>query len=631
MIRSILTTKSQVVDWFESTGTLHQDTALPLAFDWETTGLNYLSMQPVGVSFCDGKRATYIDLWENDEQQAILEYLATAFRSGLFVAHNAAYDCKCCIKFCGVYPDRIFDTFIAAYLLNENRMSHSLKVLAVQDLGVPADSVDKWEKAAGYGYHSEQFYNYATNDAEWTYRLYLRYAPQLKAENLDYLFNEVEMPFVYVVADMESRGILVDQDRLRDLQRRTESKLIELEDRMFESVGMYVTVQNRMFGEAPERVPPINLKSTQQLVKVLEKKCGLVVPLKKSISKKTGKAEWKKSVDKSCLMQLKGQHPFIDYLADHKKFTKLYTSYIVPAWNLIDSDGRIRPEIGIVRTGRTSCRNPNITQTPNLNKKYPLYNYRSIFIAGNSRKLIGGDYSGQELRVLGEVTQDATMLAAFKEGQDLHLVTANRVFNLGLTGDSLIDGTEAHKQASTKYKAERFKAKNGVNFPVIYGTTEHGISHRLGVSKEEARSWIEAYFELYPDVKKAIDATKDEVKKQGYVCTMMGRRRRFPQYNSVDNFKKSRINRQAFNVKIQGFSADQVKIAAAKLRTVLLQHPEWDSHILMIVHDEIVCDCKDGFSAEVAQATENTMINAVRLSVPFLVDCKVGDCYSELK
>lgn len=605
MEKKILKTLQEVKEWFVS----RKDT---MSFDWETTGLDYMTMEPVGVSFYDGERACYIDLWENAEANEILDFLRPIFERGLFIAHNAKFDIKCTRKFCHTEPTNIFCTYIASFLLDENRPTHGLKVLAIEDLGVPENDIKKWETANQYGYHSDTWYKYCFNDALWAYQLYEKYSLELIKQELEHVFYNIEMPFVYVCADIEINGIKVDIDELTRLESRARNKLIELEDRMFASINQKVIIQTRMFGEESERILPINIRSGPQLIQLLKQYCGIKV----------------NDVKKETIEKLKGKHPFIDYLLDYKKVRKLYDAYIKPAFGLIDSDGRIRPSVGIVKTGRTNFRNPNLQQLPNLTKRFPDLNYRAIFIADNGCQLVGGDYSGQELRVLGEVSGDGTIREAFTNNMDLHLVTANYIFNLGLDSVAMRQDSVEGDDSRNRYKGERYKAKNGVNFPIVYGSSEYGIARHMGVEVKVAKEWRKKFFELYPGVKLAMEETKDELEDNCEVRTMMGRKRRFPDYYKLPDYAKgknkckSRCVRQGFNFKIQGFSADQIKIASVKTRKA-------GEKIVMIVHDEIVCESNN--PQQDVRTLKDCMEHAISLSIPFIADCKIGNRYSELK
>lgn len=581
------------------------------SFDWETTGLDYMKMDPVGLSICDGNNAYYIDLWENPELSDILSIIKDMFDSGTWIAHNAKFDIKCCRKFLGTEPKNIYCTYIGSYLLNENRESHGLKYLASSDLHIPDTEINGWETAKNYGYHSSEWYKYCFNDAVWAYTLWNLQKDQIEDEGLHHVMYNIEMPFVYVCADMEINGVHIDVDKLNKLKKDTKNEIIKLEDRMAELAGLKIFIQERMFGLEAERCMSRNLRSPDQLKKIL-KKLGFQV----------------NDVQKRTIEALQGKHEFIDKLIEYKKLRKLYDAYIVPAEDMIDSDGRIRPSFGIVKTGRTNCRKPNLQQLPKLNKSFKFLDYRGIFCAENGNSLIGGDYSGQELRVLGEVSQDETIINAFNNNYDLHLVTANFVFNLQLSNDSLRLGTKENEAATEQYKDKRYKAKNGVNFPIVYGSSEYGISRNMGIDVETAKEWQRSFFELYPGVKSAMSATQVELEANQEVFTMMGRKRRFPAYKTLPNWSrgkkpsKSRCVRQAFNFKIQGFSADQIKAASAIARKQGLK-------ILLIVHDEIVCET-DNPDRDL-EILKNCMENAVKLSIPFIADCKQGHCYSELK
>jgi len=616
MERIIAKTPDQIVKWFE------ENKSDVYSMDWETTGLNYLEMEPVGISFCNGKSALYCDLWENEHADEICRTIAHIFNGNqLFVAHHLKYDWKCCTKFLGTVPNNGFCTYIASYLLDENRQSHSLKVLAVEELGVPQNQISKWEDADACGRHSEEFYEYGMNDSIWAYQLYLKFKPQLTEQGLDHLFYNVEMPFVEVNAAMEMNGIKVDTDRLFVLQKDLRAKIIEIEDEMFQSIGMQVKEQLTMFGGI-ERISPFNLNSDTQLAKVIEDRCKLPIIEKTP----TGK----KAVNKETFWRLAGKHPFIDLLSDYKRLNKMMTGYVIPCWEMIDSDGRIRPNFGIVKTGRLNCTKPNLQQLPNRDKdpefvaRYPEINYRSIFVAEDGCSLVGGDYSGQELRVLGEVTQDATMVDAFNRNIDLHLLTANSAFGLGLVAADMVNGTDRHSTAKGTYAAERDRGKNGINFPIVYGTSPYGIAHRQSVSKETATEWINSFFKLYAGVKPAMAGTTKFLKKNGFVTTMMGRRRRLNYHSKLNRSEKGRMERQAFNFKIQGFSADQMKIAAYKAHKAGLK-------VLVIVHDEMILEVPEHTTAQAVHTLRDCMVNAVSLSIPFEVEIKHGKAYSDIK
>jgi len=239
---------------------------------------------------------------------------------------------------------------------------------------------------------------------------------------------------------------------------------------------------------------------------------------------------------------------------------------------------------------------------------------------------VKADYSGQELRVLAEISQDRRMINAFNNNEDLHLVTANRVFGLDIPPEALIQTSAQYGELLSKFKVERYKAKNGINFPIIYGAWPKSIAEAHNVSIKEAQRWLNEFHKLYPGVQKAIDKTKQELWNQGYVTTLMGRRRRFPQYKNVDKWEQGRILRQAFNFKIQGFSADMIKIAANKISKILSFH---NAKIVLSVHDELVYELQKCFQKEFAEKVKEIMENCVSLSVPIIADVNIVKSYGE--
>ena len=238
--------------------------------------------------------------------------------------------------------------------------------------------------------------------------------------------------------------------------------------------------------------------------------------------------------------------------------------------------------------------------------------------------LVKADYSGQELRVLAEVSKDANMVDAFNKNYDLHLYTANNIFSLKLPDVAFVASSKVHSEAIRKFKRERHQAKNGVNFPIIYGAFAKRISEDNGVSIAEAQRWLDEFFRLYPGVKRAIEKTKKELYDYGYVTTLMGRRRRFPYYRTATRWEKAKMERQAFNFKIQGFSADMMKTAAAKVIQV------WPNvKIVLSVHDELVWEIAKEKAEMFATDVKYIMEHCVVLSVPIIVDVSIVSNYGD--
>jgi DNA polymerase-1 len=250
---------------------------------------------------------------------------------------------------------------------------------------------------------------------------------------------------------------------------------------------------------------------------------------------------------------------------------------------------------------------------------------RSCFISPEGKSFIVADYAGQELRILAYVTQDPTLLDAFRKGLDLHLVTANLLFDLGLTEEQLTRGTEAYKKAEVEHKVWRHKGKNGFNFPVVYGSTEHGISAGIGIPVKEAKALLDKFLAQYPGIADGIADCEERIKLYGYVTSSSGRRRRFDAFSN-------RARRQAFNFLIQGYAADMLRIAMAKIyKQVILEHPEWEMKFVLTVHDEVVLEVKDEYLDVAKDEVYKTMCSAVDLGIPVECGMGTGKVYSDAK
>jgi DNA polymerase-1 len=584
-----------------------------VALDFETTSLNYTEMEFVGFSLCSGDSACYV------QNKKILPYLAALFSSKTWVMHLAKFDLQCCRKFCKEEPEKIFCTLIGSQLLNENLPSHSLKYLARHWLKVPEDEIKKYDEVSD-DVTSNEFILYAQNDAIWAYLLYTGIAPKLKKEGLDYIAG-IEMDFQRVLAEMEINGALIDVGKLKIFQAEVPKILEQLQIEMCEILNIEYGYSTNLFGEK-ELWTGVKFSSTEQLVKIAEN-LGFEIFERTKPSESYPKGQ--KSFDKNVKERLKNQHPFFNLIYRFGKLNHLNNNFIQSLEKFIDNDGRVRPSFNTVRTGRLSCSKPALQQLPNPKKEKLEFNHREIFIPVKGNVLVKADYSGQELRVLGEVTNESNMLNAFNNGYDLHLFTANRVFNLGLDGEDFIDGSEAHTETCSKYKQKRHQAKNGVNFPVIYGATAGRVAKDNKVSKKEAERWMNEFFKLYPGVKKSIDLIPKEINSNGFVRTLFGRKRRFPNYSGADKYGKAAQERQAFNMKIQGTSADIGKIAGVNLLKSLPK----EAKIVLFVHDEFCVECPESMGEQVAAIMRDCMENAVALRVRMVVDVKIVRSFGE--
>ena len=618
MHKEVIHTPVEFLSWWQG----HREHVM--SFDTETTSLDYLTMELEGFSLCNGTHACYVDVLPTpyvrrevptmwiQALKDVIDYL------DIVVMHNAAFDLKVLYKY-GIEPKKIWCTLTAAKLVNENRGKgmYSLKVLAVEVLKVPKDQVKAWDEVEQ---GTEGFYDYAINDAIWTWQLYEIFKPILKEQDLIYLFEVVEMPFQFVLADLERNGVLVDKDKLRQFKPEVQNILFQLEVKMLEEIGMEHDVCE-VNGE-PILVSPINFNSSLQLAEVAEGILGLEIKERTRRSKKYPKGQ--KSVDKFTIARLRAKSEFFALLSRYRKLGTLYKTFLKPCEKFLGLDDHIRATYRMVVTGRLSCSRPNLQNLPSPKKEKLEFNHRLLFIPRPGYVFIRADWAGQELRVLAEESQDERMMRAFVNCEDLHLVTANRIFDLKFTVEQMLTTHPGFKEAKNKYAQERDKAKNGVNFPIIYGKTVQTLAEDFNIPVAEAQRWMDAFHGLYPNVKKAIQLTKRELQRQEYVVTMMGRRRRFPGYNNAPDWKKEKILRQAFNFKIQGFSAEMMKLAAAGIRTILVNY---DARIVLTIHDELIYEVREEQAEGLAKKIKYIMEHTVRLSIPIVVDVSIVDSY----
>ena len=608
MNKQVIKFYKDVVEWFNKP-------IDKLSFDTETTSLDYQTLDVVGISFYDGEDVCYVDLVDNANRDLIFYALDSYLHLIKLIAHNIVFDLKVLWKF-GVrnISPNIICTSVAAQLLNENQ-PRNLDYLTLKHFN--KEKV-KWEDAVKHGYQSDEFYNYGMDDAIDCWNLWQKEKPLLEQQGLEHLFYDVEMPFQLILRDMEINGIKVNKEKLQEFKNACNDIHFELEHNMLGIFHKKHIVEKGLYGSDSDIVSsPINFNSSPQLVAAVESNLGIKITEKTKPSK--AYPEGQKSINKNTIVRLKDQHPFFDLLHKYKRTDKLLSTYIPNTFDKIDSDDRIRVSFDMTKTGRMRC--SLLHQLPNPKRgEYSPVNFREIFIPQYGYGFVVADFSGQELRNLAEVSQDEKMQSAFKNNQDLHLFVANYIFNLGLDGHSLVESMEEHSKAKNEFEDLRYKAKNGVVFPLIYGAGATSIANKFNVSREEVSGWMDKFFELFPDVKKAIDETQNEVKKQQYVSTLMGRRRRFPEFWDIPWRRRYKIFRQAFNFKIQGFSADQMKIAAVKLYQIL---DKYKAKIVLIVHDEIICEVPLQHIIIFAKEMQQIMENAVSLSIPFLVDVKI--------
>lgn len=587
-----------------------------VAFDTETTDLSWYKQEVHGVSICDGETTIYIDITDEN----IFPLLSTFFeQTVLLIAHNITFDVKALYKHgVNLFEKQWFDTMVAEHLIDE-RNEKSLKKMAEKYLGATTAT---YEQTVKMGIHSEKFYEYALNDAQWTWEIFHQQKGQLHDCGVVELMRDIEMPFLKALAEMEMNGITVDVDRVEEKTAELKELVFSAEIKVLEAAGHKPSIQMGLDGSRSVK-STFDVNSPKHLRELLYDKLGLKAPGKTN----SGMA----STDKTSLASLKNEHDIVPLILEYRKYKKLLSSFFEPLMGFVDGDGKVRPSFNNVgtRTGRLSCSKPNLQQLPQ-GESDPAKT-RSCFTSQAGYTMITCDYSGQEIRVLAHVSQDEALIDILHKGQDLHLATAKRFYNIDVPDEALKADHPKHEEYKELYKKQRNQAKI-INFGIAYGKGAFGFAQDFKITEEEAQAILDEYFNGFPGVYNAIQQAKRDVKRNGYVTSMTGRRRHFDaKENNGDKYYANASFREAFNFLIQGYSADMIRMATIKVRETSKEHPEWDLRMLATVHDENVYEVKNQYLEEAKNAIKQSFERAVSLAVPVVSKIGVGPTYNEAK
>ena len=507
---------------------------------------------------------------------------------------------------------RIFDTLTSSHLLDENLKENGLKYLTRTQLH---REVTEYKDAIRYGTDSLEFAEYATEDAINTFDLYKLQSPQIEEGGLHHLAYDIEFPFQKALMHLAINGIRADVSAAQTMRYETQHLFFEIENELLEIFGGKYVTSITPRSRVTSCEPSINFNSSDQVVPLIE---GLGFEIYER-----SKKEKKKSWNKQSKSRLKGKHPAIDLLIKLGTVEKLLNGFLKPFETFVEADGRIRPSFHntVCVTGRLSCSKPNIEQLPKNNS---IANIRNLFIAEPGNVIIVADYSGQELRIMAVDSHDKTMLSELHKGFDIHLSTANDFEKLGLSILELTDKTSEHKIAKSKHKKHRDDCKC-IGFGIPYGKGAYGFAKDFCCSEKEAQAIINKFFTKYPAIKRAIEKTKEQVYKHGFVKNMSGRKRRFPDFHKLNKWGRERCYRQSYNFKIQSFGADMIKAAAAKIieDTII--------KIINIVHDELVFEVPKDYVETAISFIRHCMITTIKLGIPLEVDIGYGERYGEAK
>lgn len=487
--------------------------------------------------------------------------------------------------------DAVFDAGLAAYLLQPNQSEYEYDTLAKVYLDVTLPSEKEMlgkEKLGYFSFEDERVQKWMAYQVIVPYKIKSVLREKLKETGMESLYDEMELPCLYALYEMEKNGIRVDGEALHQYGKKLRTRIEELTAEI-----------HAMAGEE------FNINSPKKLGEILFEKLGL----KNGKKTKTGY-----STSAEVLEKLKNAHPIIPKILEYRQLTKLNSTYAEGLAGYIRADGRIHGKFHqtVTVTGRISSADPNLQNIPT---RMPLgREIRKVFIPEEGSVFVDADYSQIELRVLAHMSGDAALIAAYQADEDIHAITASQVFDVPL---DQVDSTL------------RRKAK-AVNFGIVYGISSFGLGQDLDISRKEAEGYIEKYFATYGKVKEFLDRTVEDAKKNGYTVTMFGRRRPIPELASSNFMTRSFGERAAMNAPVQGTAADIIKIAMVRVNR-RLKEEHLQSKLVLQIHDELIIETKKEEVEIVQKLLVEEMMHAAELSVPLLVDANVGNSWYDAK
>ncbi|MFH0853687.1 MAG: DNA polymerase I [bacterium] len=573
-----------------------------LAIDTETTDLDPFRAKLVGISLCwKAGEAYYLPLLAKPELKKSPAFekltMILADTGVKKIGHNIKFDLSMLEREGIELRPLYFDTMMAAYLLNPGVRQYSLNAQAFTELGYEMQPIDELIGPKGKKQKTmaevpiEEVSWYAAEDADYTFRLKAKLEPKLAKQGVEGLFHEIEMPLIRVLTDMEKQGVKIDSEFLKRMGKEVGEDISQLEKEI-----------HKLAGEE------FNVQSPKQLKEILFDKLRINI---QGVGKtKTGLSTAAAELDK-----LKDRHPIIPLIIQHRELAKLKNTYLDALPELVNPEtGRVHTSFNqtIAATGRLSSTNPNLQNIPIRTK---IGNeIRKAFIAERGCRLVSVDYSQIELRVIASMADDPKMIATFKRGEDIHATTASAIHDVPL---DKVD------------KNLRRLAKE-VNFGVIYGLGSVGLAQRQGISRAEAKDFIDKYFKTYVKVKEWIERTKKYAKETGYVETLYGRRRYLPEINSPNHMLQAQAERFAVNMPIQGTAADLMKVAMLEVAKELpAKFPK--ARMLLQVHDELVIEAPTEQAEEVGQLVQELMVKVSKLRVPVEAAVEIGLNWGSLK
>lgn len=569
-------------------------------FDTETTGLDPYSSEIVGLSFSFKEHiAFYVPFPESQETtQAILNEFIPVFENSSIrkIGQNIKFDILILQQYNIQVKGALFDTMVAHYLLHPD-LRHNLNYLSEHYLGYKPVEIEELigKKGPRQGTMRnvpiEKIKEYAAEDADITLQLKSVFEKELKTTGLYELSESLEMPLIPVLANMESTGINIDVNALIEFSKTLNIELIETEKKIFKHAGI-----------------DFNISSPKQLGEILFDRLKLDTQAKKTKTQQYSTSE-------ETLASLFEKHPIINDVLEYRSLKKLLSTYVEAIPKLINpKTGKIHTSYNqaVASTGRLSSNNPNLQNIPIREERGR--EIRKAFIpSDNDHILLAADYSQIELRIMAHLSQDSNMITAFKNNEDIHTSTAAKIFHVENLNNITND--------------QRRKAKTA-NFGIIYGISAFGLSQRLKVSRTEAKQLIDEYFKSFPKVKEYMDKSISKARDKGYVETMLGRKSILSDINSRNSIVRGNAERYAINAPIQGSAADIIKISMIDIFSEL-NNKNYKSKMILQVHDELVFDIYKPELEEIKNLVKIKMENAIKLSIPLIVDIGVGNNWLE--
>ncbi|MGD8925378.1 MAG: DNA polymerase I [Thioalkalispiraceae bacterium] len=573
------------------------------AFDLETTSLDYMRAEIVGIALADKPgHAAYIpvahDYMEAPDQlnrDDVLKQLKPVLedKKQRKLGQNLKYDMSVLANYDINLTGIAYDTMLESYVLDSTASRHDMDTLALRHLSHKTihyeDVAGKGAKQIGFNEVSiEVASEYAAEDADVTYQLHEKLWPQLQQhKTLVDVFNNIELPLIPVLSRMERTGVLIDRDKLLKQSEQIAKRLVELEQAAYKEAG-----------------EEFNLGSPKQIQTILFDKLGL------PIISKTPKGQ--PSTAEPVLQELAEDYALPKLILETRGLAKLKSTYTDKLPEMINSQtGRVHTSYhqAVAATGRLSSSEPNLQNIPIRSEEGR--RIRQAFIAESGYQVVAADYSQIELRIMAHLSGDKGLLKAFEAGEDIHRATASEVFAGG-----------------GEVTSEQRRSAKAINFGLIYGMSAFGLAKQLGVGRAEAQSYIDLYFSRYPGVKTYMEQTRERAREQGYVETVFGRRLYLHEINSSNAMRRQYAERTAINAPMQGTAADIIKRAMIQLDEIIFRQ-QLDMKMIMQVHDELVFEVKDNMLEDCKEIIRDTMASAATLSVPLIVDIGVGNDWDQ--